>query len=190
MRRTGAARTCARTYRVRPSFLRPLAAAYSPARLKGLWLSPLADRGERSPAQDWEDARWARDPAQDALTEFHREVSVKQRMLARLHKHGKITRRALLAEMDRAIPWAELEAAMHALGDGIDAGADPTPDEMTISRFRELLARHGIGEQILAAAHLELEHDRISVTNERSAGPTPATPRAGSAHPFDGLGFD
>jgi PAS domain S-box-containing protein len=101
-------------------------------------------------------------------------------MLARLHKHGKITRRALLAEMDRAIPWAELEAAMHALGDGIDAGADPTPDEMTISRFRELLARHGIGEQILAAAHLELEHDRISVTNERSAGPTPATPRAGS----------
>ena len=156
---------------------------------------------------------------------------MKQRTLTRFQRHGKTTRRAqFLAEMERIIPWSELEAAIQrvypkrllesgraavpmprllrvyllqswfdlsdaaaeeALYDsatmrefaGVDAGAEAVPDEMTICRFRKLLADHRIGEQILAKAHLELKRNGITVTHERTAPPPPASDRTVSDKP-------
>jgi transposase, IS5 family len=47
---------------------------------------------------------------------------------------------------------------------GIDLGSEPAPDETTVCKFRHLLERHGLGEQIFkgVAEHLQTQGFRLS----------------------------
>jgi PAS domain S-box-containing protein len=144
---------------------------------------------------------------------------LKQRTLTGSQRLGKTTRRArFLADMDRLVPWAELEGAIQniypkrtreagafpvtlprmlrlyllqlwfdlsdaALEDalydsatmrefaGVDPSVEAIPDEATIGKFRELLAHHGIGEQILTTVHGQLKRSGVKILHERIADP-------------------
>jgi IS5 family transposase len=47
---------------------------------------------------------------------------------------------------------------------GIDLGREPVPDETTVCKFRHLLEKHNLGEQILGTVNLHLQSKGVRIT--------------------------
>jgi len=128
---------------------------------------------------------------------------------ASFEKYGRKSRRELfLNEMEKVVPWAQLQALVEPhyakagngrrpvglaimlrtyflqqwfnLSDpgveealyesaalrrfvGVDLGVAPAPDETTICRFRHLLEKHSLGEEMLEAVNYHLEAKGIQI---------------------------
>jgi len=138
---------------------------------------------------------------------------MRQQTLTGFEKYRKTTRRAqFLADMDRIVPWTELQAVVEPfypklseaggrpplplkrmlriyflqlwfnLSDpaveealyesvsmrgfvGIDLGQEAAPDETTVCKFRHLLERNKLGEQLLATVNGYLARNGIKISN-------------------------
>src|SRR6516164_4759320 len=65
---------------------------------------------------------------------------------------------------DPAVEEALYDSAVMRQFVGIDLGQEPVPDETTVCKFRHLLEKHQLGEQILGTVNLHLQARGVRIT--------------------------
>jgi len=65
---------------------------------------------------------------------------------------------------DPAVEEALYDSAVMRQFVGIDLGQEPVPDETTVCKFRHLLEKHQLGEQILGTVNLHLQTRGVRIT--------------------------
>ena len=65
---------------------------------------------------------------------------------------------------DPAVEEALYDSAVMRQFVGIDLGQEPVPDETTVCKFRHLLEKHELGEQILGTVNLHLQTRGVRIT--------------------------
>src|SRR5215471_8944243 len=65
---------------------------------------------------------------------------------------------------DPAVEEALYDSAVMRQFVGIDLGQEPVPDETTVCKFRHLLEKHKLGEQILGTVNLHLQARGVRIT--------------------------